>query len=82
MLAAMSSKFVPMLTMPFAKWLDVGLNLSSRFCKEFVYGLVSYCYCSDLTIHAFAGRSHFKITPVLVGNASYMAHFVGTVVMN
>ncbi|VDM33712.1 unnamed protein product [Hydatigera taeniaeformis] len=57
MLGALSPVFPRMLRSTFDAWLERRLKLSDRFCKEVVYGLVSNCYCSDLTLHAFAGMT-------------------------
>lgn len=56
MLGTLSPTFLKMLKSTFESWLERHLELSNRFCKEVVYGLVSNCYCSDLTLHAFAGK--------------------------
>uniref|UniRef100_A0A5K3F2V3 Prenylcys_lyase domain-containing protein n=1 Tax=Mesocestoides corti TaxID=53468 RepID=A0A5K3F2V3_MESCO len=56
MLKALSPEFPKMLKSTFAKWLDLRCGISARFCEEVVYGLTSLCYCSGLTLHAFAGR--------------------------
>uniref|UniRef100_A0A5K3F300 Prenylcys_lyase domain-containing protein n=1 Tax=Mesocestoides corti TaxID=53468 RepID=A0A5K3F300_MESCO len=55
MLKALSPEFPKMLKSTFAKWLDLRCGISARFCEEVVYGLTSLCYCSGLTLHAFAG---------------------------
>ncbi|VDN98583.1 unnamed protein product [Rodentolepis nana] len=57
MLEAISSKFVSMLSTSFGKWLDMDLKLSKKFCNDVAYGMVANCFCSDLTVHAFAGMT-------------------------
>ncbi|KAL5108625.1 Prenylcysteine oxidase-like [Taenia crassiceps] len=57
MLGALSPAFLKMLKSTFESWLERHLKLSDRFCKDVVYGMVSNCYCSDLTLHAFAGMT-------------------------
>ncbi|VDL59108.1 unnamed protein product [Hymenolepis diminuta] len=56
MLSSISEKFVMMVESSFEKWLDKHLKLSKQFCNEVAYGFVAQCYCSDLKVHAFAGK--------------------------
>nr|CDS27524.1 prenylcysteine oxidase [Hymenolepis microstoma] len=54
---SLSPNFESMLSKSFGNFLDANLKLSKKFCNDVVYGFVANCFCSDLTVHAFAGMT-------------------------